>query len=243
MLDLLIAQAAPPPPPPLELLALSLVADLVALFLMYYVLYFRRHWRTDILLAYCALNIGVFMTMVVLTTAAVSLAAGFGLFGILSIIRIQGDRVTAQEMGYYFIALVLGLVNGLGFQSHDLGLVVAMNVVLLLVVLAVDCKPLRDRSQHMDVTLEGVYTTPGGAGCRAREQARWASALLRDQQDRPDPWPHGHRRAAAAAAGRHRAASAEVAQARGGWRRTGAVVGSGRPRRAAGGLELRRPTR
>ena len=158
MLDLLIAQAAPPPPPPLDLLVMSLVADLVALFLMYYVLYFRRHWRTDILLAYCALNIGVFLTMVVLTTAAVSLAAGFGLFGILSIIRIQGDRVTAQEMGYYFIALVLGLVNGLGFQSHNLGLVVAMNVVLLLVVLAVDCKPLRERAQHMDVTLEGVYT-------------------------------------------------------------------------------------
>ena len=33
-----------------------------------------------------------------------------------------------------------------------------MNVVLLLVVLAVDCKPLRDRAQHMDVHLEGVYT-------------------------------------------------------------------------------------
>jgi hypothetical protein len=52
MLDLLIAQAAPPPPAPLDLLVMSLVADLVALFLMYYVLYFRRHWRTDILLAY-----------------------------------------------------------------------------------------------------------------------------------------------------------------------------------------------
>ena len=158
MLDLLIAQAAPPPPPPLDLLVMSLVADLVALFLMYYVLYFRRHWRTDILLAYCALNIGVFLTMVVLTTAAVSLAAGFGLFGILSIIRIQAGRVTAQEMGYYFLALVLGLINGLGVHLQDSGLAVAMNVVLLLIVLVVDCKPLRDRARHMDVKLEGVYT-------------------------------------------------------------------------------------
>jgi len=134
----------------------SLLIDLVALFLMYYVLYFRRHWRTDMLLSYVALNVGVFMTMLVLTQVRVELAVGFGLFAILSIIRIQAGRVTAQEMGYYFLALVLGLINGLGLS--DRGLVVAMNVVLLLVVLAVDCKPLRDRSQHMDVKLEGVYT-------------------------------------------------------------------------------------
>ncbi|WP_433280982.1 DUF4956 domain-containing protein [Pseudonocardia xinjiangensis] len=134
----------------------SFLIDLVALFLMYYVLYFRRHWRTDMLLSYVALNVGVFMTMSVLTQVRVELAVGFGLFAILSIIRIQAGRVTAQEMGYYFLALVLGLINGLGLP--DRGLVVAMNVVLLLVVLAVDCKPLRDRSQHMEVTLEGVYT-------------------------------------------------------------------------------------
>jgi len=45
-----------------------------------------------------------------------------------------------------------------GYMPVMLALAVAMNVVLLLVVLAVDCKPLRERAQHMDVTLEGVYT-------------------------------------------------------------------------------------
>jgi hypothetical protein len=136
----------------------SLVIDLVALYLMYYVLYFRRHWRTDMLLSYVAMNIGVFMTMLVLTTVQVQFAVGFGLFAILSIIRIQAGRVTAQEMGYSFLALVLGLINGLGVHLQDSGLAVAMNVVLLLIVLVVDCKPLRDRARHMDVKLEGVYT-------------------------------------------------------------------------------------
>ena len=210
MLDLLIAQAAPPPPPPLDLLVMSLVADLVALFLMYYVLYFRRHWRTDILLAYCALNIGVFLTMVVLTTAAVSLAAGFGLFGILSIIRIQGDRVTAQEMGYYFIALVLGLVNGLGFQSHNLGLVVAMNVVLLLVMLVVDSCRCATAPSAWTSTSTGVHERDR-AGRRARAQARRADGLPGDHRGRPDPRPYARRRAAQARAGRRRATATEVA--------------------------------
>ena len=135
---------------------IDLGIDLVAIFLMTYVLYFRRHWRADLLLSYVALNIGIFVTMSLLTQVRVDIAVGFGLFAILSIIRLRSSAVTQQEVAYYFIALVLGLVNGLGVP--DRGLVVAMNVVLLLVMLAIDSKPLRERSQRMDVHLDGVYT-------------------------------------------------------------------------------------
>jgi hypothetical protein len=137
-------------------IATYLVLDLVAIFLMTYVLYFRRHWRADLLLSYVALNIGIFVTMSLLTQVRVDLAVGFGLFAILSIIRLRSSAVTQQEVAYYFIALVLGLVNGMGVP--DRGLVVAFNVVLLLTMLAFDSKPLRDRSRRMDVRLDGVYT-------------------------------------------------------------------------------------
>ena len=137
-------------------IATSLVIDLVVIFLMTYVLYFRRHWRADLLLSYVALNIGIFVTMSVLTQVRIEIAVGFGLFAILSIIRLRSSAVTQQEVAYYFLALVVGLLNGLGVP--DRGLVVAMNVVLLLAMLAFDCKPLRDRSRRMNVHLDGVYT-------------------------------------------------------------------------------------
>jgi hypothetical protein len=137
-------------------IATYLGLDLVVIFLMTYVLYFRRHWRADLLLSYVALNLGIFVVMSLLTQVRVDLAVGFGLFAILSIIRLRSSAVTQQEVAYYFIALVLGLVNGLGVP--DRGLVVALNVVLLLAMLAFDSKPLRDRSRRMDVHLDGVYT-------------------------------------------------------------------------------------
>ena len=130
--------------------------DLLAIFVMTYVLYFRRHWRADLLLSYVALNIGIFVTMSLLTQVRVDIATGFGLFAILSIIRLRSSAVTQQEVAYYFLALVLGLVNGMGVP--DRGLVVAMNVVLLLTMFAVDSRPLRIRAQRMDVRLDGVYT-------------------------------------------------------------------------------------
>jgi hypothetical protein len=130
--------------------------DLAAILVMAYVLYFRRHWRADLLLSYVALNIGIFVAMSLLTQARVDIAVGFGLFAILSIIRLRSSAVTQQEVAYYFIALVLGLVNGMGVP--DRGLVLALDVVLLLTMLVFDAKSLRDRSRRVDVRLDGVYT-------------------------------------------------------------------------------------
>jgi hypothetical protein len=148
--------------PPSDLLATyanyatNLGIDLVAILAMTYVLYFRRHWRSDLLLSYVALNMGIFITMSVLSSVRVDIAVGFGLFAILSIIRLRSSAVTQQEVAYYFIVLVLGLINGINLK--DRGLLVAMNVVLLVTMLVFDSRVLRDRSRRLEVNLKHVYT-------------------------------------------------------------------------------------
>ena len=134
----------------------SLVTDLVAIAILSGFLYFRRHWRADLLLAYVALNVGIFVTMALLTQVKVDIAVGFGLFAILSIVRLRSGAVTQQEVAYYFLALVLGLVNGLGVPDRRLA--IGMNVVLLATMWAADRRRLRERAERMDVKLEGVYT-------------------------------------------------------------------------------------
>jgi hypothetical protein len=135
---------------------IDLGIDIVAIFVLAYVLYFRRHRRADLLLAYVSLNIGIFMAMSLLGSVRVDVALGFGLFAILSIIRLRSSAVTQQEVAYYFVALVMGLANGLDLDS--LPLVVLVNVVLLLTMLAVDSRPLRDGARRLDVTLDTVHT-------------------------------------------------------------------------------------
>jgi hypothetical protein len=135
--------------------AIDLGVDLLAIFLLAYVLYFRRHRRADLLLAYVALNIGIFVAMSLLTQVRVDIALGFGLFAILSIIRLRSSAVTQQEVAYYFVALVLGLVNGMGLDDRWLG--VAVNALLLVTMFVVDSRPLRERARRMDVTLDVVH--------------------------------------------------------------------------------------
>jgi len=136
-------------------IATDLIVDIAAIFLLAYVLYFRRHRRADLLLAYVALNIGIFVAISLLTTVRVDIALGFGLFAILSIIRLRSTSVTQQEVAYYFVALVLGLVNGMDIP--DRRLVVLINVVLLGAMAIVDSKGLRERTRRMDVHLDVVH--------------------------------------------------------------------------------------
>src|SRR6476619_2205142 len=102
-----------------------------------------------LLLAYVALNIGIFVAISLLTTVRVDIALGFGLFAILSIIRLRSTSVTQQEVAYYFVALVMGLVNGMGLD--DRRLVVLINALLIVTMAVVDSKPLRERARRMDV--------------------------------------------------------------------------------------------
>jgi hypothetical protein len=135
--------------------AIDLAVDLLAIFLLAYVLYFRRHHRADLLLAYVTLNIGIFVAISLLGTVRVDIALGFGLFAILSIIRLRSSTVTQQEVAYYFVALVLGLVNGMNL--NDRWLVVAVNVLLIGSMLVVDGRALRERARRLDVTLDVVH--------------------------------------------------------------------------------------
>src|SRR4051812_6660419 len=127
----------------------NLGVNLVAILVMTYVLYFRRHWRSDLLLSYLALNMGIFVVMSVLGTVRIDIAVGFGLFAILSIVRLRSSAVTQQEVAYYFVALVLGLINGINVPDRTL--LVAMNVLLLGIMLVFDSRVLPDRSRRLEV--------------------------------------------------------------------------------------------
>ena len=135
--------------------ATDLGIDALAIFLMAYALYFRRHRRADLLLAYVTLNIGIFVAMSLLGTVRVDIALGFGLFAILSIIRLRSSTVTQQEVAYYFVALVMGLVNGMNLP--DRGLVVLVNLLLLATMLAVDSRVLRERARRLEITLDVIH--------------------------------------------------------------------------------------
>lgn len=126
--------------------------DLAAALVLSLGLYYRRHRRRDLVVAFLGVNVGVMAVAAVLGTAEVALGLGLGLFGVLSIIRLRSSEISQREVAYYFAALAIGLVTGL--PQTDPWPVAALVVLILGVLWAADHPALLSRSRHQVVRLD-----------------------------------------------------------------------------------------
>jgi len=138
--------------------ALALGADLVAIVLLAFAVYFRRHHRRDLVLAYVALNVGVLAVTVVLSSGAGGLGLGLGLFGILSIIRLRSSAITQEEVAYYFVALALGLVNGM--HPGPAWLAPVVSALLVAVMYLADHPAFARGTGHQRIVLDRAIADP-----------------------------------------------------------------------------------
>ncbi len=107
------------------------------------------------MLAYIALNAGIFGVTTLLSSSGTGLGLGLGLFGILSIIRLRSDSITQDEVAYYFIALALGLVNGL--RPDPLWVAPTLSALLVLVMYAAGHPRFARSTYRQVVTLDVAY--------------------------------------------------------------------------------------
>jgi Ca2+/Na+ antiporter len=137
-------------------LLLAFAINIVAVSVLAFVLYFPRHQRRDLVLAFLGVNVGLFAVAEFVADRELNLAVGLGLFALLSVVRLRSSEIAQEDIGYYFVALVLGLINGF---SHDgeLTRIVTLNVLLLVVMYVADHPRVLGRRFQQVVTLDDVY--------------------------------------------------------------------------------------
>lgn len=87
--------------------------DLAAVSVLVFGLYFPRHRRRDLVVAFLGVNVGVLAVAGSLSSSTVGAGLGLGLFGVLSIIRLRSTELDQHEVAYYFSALALGILGPL----------------------------------------------------------------------------------------------------------------------------------
>lgn len=132
-----------------------LALDLVAICILVFGLYFPRHRRRDLVVAYLGVNAGVVAVSAVLGSSTIGAGVGLGLFGVLSIIRLRSYQIEQTEVAYYFAALSLGLVAGL--SSTITWVTISLMVLLLVVMFVADHPKLFARYEQGSLTLPRAY--------------------------------------------------------------------------------------
>lgn len=130
--------------------------DLVAISVLTFGLYFPRHRRRDLVVAYLGVNVGVLAVAGTLATSTVGAGLGLGLFGVLSIIRLRSSELDQLEVAYYFSALALGLLGGLSVTPG--WLTVALMVLIVVVMFAGDHPRLLRRYRNQVMVLDTAFT-------------------------------------------------------------------------------------
>lgn len=115
----------------------DLAMNLAALSILVFAGYYRRHRRWDQVIGYVAFNISLFTVAAALgTSAPLNIGVGFGLFAVLSIVRLRSNESGQVEIGYTMVSLVLGLMSGL--SGMDFGVKCTFAAILVGVMLLID---------------------------------------------------------------------------------------------------------
>jgi hypothetical protein len=143
--------------PPLDAfdLGVRLLIDLLAIGILAYGLYYRRHGRRDLFTVYSAFNVGVFLVVTAITVGEIAVAVGFGLFAVLAMIRLRSEPFSHPEFAYFFLALVVALVCGVDLGS--LPLTIGLCAVALATAAVVDHARILRTARTLEVTLEAVF--------------------------------------------------------------------------------------
>lgn len=130
--------------------------DVVAVLVLALAVYYPRHRRADLVTAFVAVNVGVLAVTIVLAGSAATVGLGLGLFGVLSIIRLRSDELGQHEIAYYFAALAIGLLGGLG--TGDVALSVCLMAGLVVVLALADSRLLHATGLRQVVVLDRAVT-------------------------------------------------------------------------------------
>lgn len=135
-------------------------AEVVAVTVLVAGLYFPRHRRRDLVVAYFGVNIGVLAVADALRTSntGTGLGLGLALFGVLSIIRLRSTELDQHEVAYFFSALALGLLGAL--ETGGIWRNIALMALILVVMAVVDQRRLLGRYRQQIVVLDSAVTDP-----------------------------------------------------------------------------------
>lgn len=137
-------------------LGVRLLIDLVAITILSIGLFHRRHRRSDLVVLYVVFNVGLFAAVVVISEGEVAAAVGFGLFAVLSIIRLRAEQLAFAEIAYFFAAIVVGLVTAIDLGG--VGSTAALAALVLAAPAVIDHPRLLRKSHRLEITLERAIT-------------------------------------------------------------------------------------
>jgi hypothetical protein len=103
--------------------------NFISIYFMAYMVLYKKYRNTEMFITCTLFNLFVLIIVMALIRTNFNIAAGFGLFALLSLIQLRSAQFTKTEIGYLFGSVALAVLNGIGII--DFGFVIILNLVII----------------------------------------------------------------------------------------------------------------
>lgn len=111
---------------------LRLGTDLLTVFILIRLVYYRIYHKADLFLTFFAFNLIIFLITFLLNKVQMSIGAAFGLFAVFSMLRYRTEGLSAKDMTYLFVVISVGLISAIIKGGWDE--IALINAMILLCV-------------------------------------------------------------------------------------------------------------
>lgn len=128
----------------------------LVLFILIWVLYYRRGGRKDFFFTQFILSTVVFLLCFLLESVKIQMGFALGLFAVFGILRYRTDAIPIKEMSYLFAAIGVSIVNALCNKKVSYAELIFANIALLCSVACLEYLFLGRGEQSMKVVYERI---------------------------------------------------------------------------------------
>lgn len=108
--------------------------DIIAVFILIRIIYYRHYRRTDHFLTFFGFNVIIFLLTYLLNKVEMSMGAAFGLFAVFSMLRYRTEGISTKDMTYLFMVIAIGLISAISKDSWE-ELLFTTTILLLITAL------------------------------------------------------------------------------------------------------------
>ena len=128
--------------------------DLVFLFILIRVVYFRYSRKPKFLFTFFLMGIMVFFICSMLGTVFLDMTFAFGLFAVFSILRFRTRNFSIKDMAYTFTTIGVSLINSLKVLKFPLLGTLIINIIIIVAAILLEEFLAKHRSETYSIVYE-----------------------------------------------------------------------------------------
>jgi hypothetical protein len=133
-----------------------LAIDIVSLFILIRVIYFRYSGKERFFFSFFLIGILTFFVTSVLNSVFIQMAGAFGLFAVLGILRMRTRNFSVKDMAYTFATLGISVINALNVLKFPLLGILVINAVILTATWLLERFSVTHRSDTFTISYENI---------------------------------------------------------------------------------------